>query len=72
MGNRYISLPLCGEKSQNVYNHSTITEAAEKNEHRFGIPRVLNIFYVYLNKFKSNPIYLIKLATDCYWQQAIY
>jgi hypothetical protein len=52
-------------KHHKTAKNSTTTKAIEKNKHRFGILRILEIFDVCLTKLKKYNL-KIKLATDVY------
>ncbi len=52
-------------KNHKIADNSIITEARQKNKHRFGILRIF-FMYVWLN-LKTIKFYLIKLDTDFYW-----
>jgi len=55
MGLRYVLQLLFGEIS-------VTSEAGEKNKHRFGIIRILEIFYVCLTKFENYHISLHQIS----------
>jgi hypothetical protein len=48
-------------KNHKIAKNLTTTQARENNKHRFGILRIVEIFNVYLTKFKSNHILLNKI-----------
>jgi hypothetical protein len=66
MSPRNVFQHLWSEKSQNYKKTSTTVKAREKNEPRFGVLRNL-LMYVWIN-LKTIKSYLIKLATEFYWQ----
>jgi hypothetical protein len=49
-------------KNHKTAKNLTTTNAREKNKNRFGILRILVIFYIYFTKFKNNQILLNKIS----------
>ncbi len=49
-------------KNHKIAKNSTTTKAREKNKHRSGILRILQIFYACMTTFKNNQILLYKIS----------